>query len=544
MEKRSKVSFLVFFLIWADIRGWKVPDVHIRAILWFQKTWEIGDLRCFRGFGKSTILAIRNAYLYYCDPHYRILHQSADDQTAYKTSRDTQNVLRRHPLTKHLIGKIANVEQWWVAEAKDNDARNASFYAKGIMSNVTSSRANECQNDDVEVPRNIKTPELRENLRYRLGEQTHILIPGGRKLFIGTPHTHDSIYDEMEALGADCLTIKLFEEEYRIDKCSELEYFLPFEPEYVFSGIGKYTKFLEKGIDYTFKNRKIEFVKAHDNLVDFYAGNAWPERFTKKELVSRRKQTETINEWDSQYQLHSKPVHEIRLDPEWIKAYDMHPRIEYANKQAMLMLGNVHLVSGRAYWDPSEGKLTSDDSAFSILFDDTRGNHYWHVCDEFTGPYAVFSDSKNTKIISGQVIQACEYIKRFNVLHVYVENNGVGSFVGPLLKQALKQSGLVCGVTEVHSSDNKNTRILSGLEAPMKSGVLWAHVDVLNGSLWDQMKDWKPSVKEQPDGLLDSGAGALLQAPVRINKNVGFSTPELRHDWRQNSGVYEAEFER
>jgi hypothetical protein len=44
------------------------------------------------------------------------------------------------------------------------------------------------------------------------------LIPGGRKLFIGTPHTHDSLYDEVESMGADCLTIKLFDKEFRIEE--------------------------------------------------------------------------------------------------------------------------------------------------------------------------------------------------------------------------------------------------------------------------------------------------------------------------------------
>jgi hypothetical protein len=92
---------------------------------------------------------------------------------------------------------IGTIEQWWVNGALD--MRNASMFAKGILSNVTGARANECQNDDVEVPGNIQTPEAREKLRYRLSEQTHILIPGGRKLFIGTPHTHDSLYDEKEA---------------------------------------------------------------------------------------------------------------------------------------------------------------------------------------------------------------------------------------------------------------------------------------------------------------------------------------------------------
>jgi hypothetical protein len=31
------------------------------------------------------------------------LHQSESDGTAYKTSRDTQNVLRNHPLTKGML---------------------------------------------------------------------------------------------------------------------------------------------------------------------------------------------------------------------------------------------------------------------------------------------------------------------------------------------------------------------------------------------------------------------------------------------------------
>jgi hypothetical protein len=84
-------------------------------------------------------------------PSVPILHQSESDPTAYKTSRDTQNVLRNHPLTKGMLPDgLGTVEQWWVNGALD--MRNGSMYAKGILSNVTSARANECQNDDVEVP--------------------------------------------------------------------------------------------------------------------------------------------------------------------------------------------------------------------------------------------------------------------------------------------------------------------------------------------------------------------------------------------------------
>ncbi|KAK6697356.1 hypothetical protein SNK04_014108 [Fusarium graminearum] len=39
-------------------------------------------------------------------------------------------------------------------------------------------RADFIQNDDIEVPGNIGTPEAREKLRFRLGEQVHIATPG------------------------------------------------------------------------------------------------------------------------------------------------------------------------------------------------------------------------------------------------------------------------------------------------------------------------------------------------------------------------------
>lgn len=131
--------------------NWDVPDCHYQACHWLEHRGNLAVLRCFRGFGKSTILAVYNARRYYCDRQYRILHQSESDGTAYKTSRDTQNVLRNHPLTKGMLPDgQGTVEQWWVNGALD--LRNGSMYAKGILSNVTSARANECQNDDVEVP--------------------------------------------------------------------------------------------------------------------------------------------------------------------------------------------------------------------------------------------------------------------------------------------------------------------------------------------------------------------------------------------------------
>ncbi|WP_434729096.1 phage terminase large subunit [Pseudomonas soli] len=386
-DPKKKVSLLVFFLIWAKRMRWEVPDIHVQALVWLEAKGPLAVLRCFRGFGKSTILAIYNAWRYYQNPTFRILHQSEADGTAYKTSRDTQNVIRNHPLTRHLLPpNQGTVEQWWVEGAAE--FRNASMFAKGILSNVTSARADECQNDDVEVPRNIQTPEAREKLRYRLGEQTHILVPGGSKLFIGTPHTHDSLYDELEAMGADCLTIRMFKHEHRIELAKETTYRVPFKPDVVFSGIGKLSRVLVEGKDYRLVEGGLEFFEAPGTLIDCYAGSAWPKRFNMEELERRRRETRTINEWDSQYQLHSKPVTEVRLDPARMIPYDLQPEIRRANDAAAMYLGTTQIVGAVAYWDCSLGKVKSDASAFSLILTDGRGQLYWHLCRGLEGELA------------------------------------------------------------------------------------------------------------------------------------------------------------
>ncbi|MER2926841.1 phage terminase large subunit [Serratia nevei] len=530
------ISFVAFFIIWAERMGWDVPDCHYRACHWLEHRGDLAVLRCFRGFGKSTILAVYNAWRYYQNRQYRILHQSEADGTAYKTSRDTQNVLRNHPLTRGMLPDgQGTVEQWWVNGSLD--MRNGSMYAKGILSNVTSARADECQNDDVEVPRNIQTPEAREKLRYRLGEQTHILVPGGRKLFIGTPHTHDSLYDEVEAMGADCLTIKLFEKEHRIDEkqATARSYALPFRPEYVFVGIHIGARLLAEGVDYQLTATGITFAEPPGTTVDCYAECAWPERFTPAEMEKRRQETRTVNEWDSQYQLHSKPIGESRLDPERIREYNVQPEIRYANRTASMWLGSQQIVGAVAWWDVATGKAKADASAFSLVLTDSRGHLYWHVCQELIGDLAEFDE--RDKITGGQVVQIRELVIRYQIPQVVVEVNGPGSFAGKLLRQALKGTG--CGVREEFTITNKQKRILDAFEAPLSSRFLWAHSDVLDGPAYDQMRDFNPAVTNQPDDFIDSGAGAISETPVRIGKLVGKPTAQGREDWQPTDGDHE-----
>lgn len=533
------ISLLAFFLMWATERRWAVPGVHVLACDWLEKRGDIAVLRCFRGFGKSTILAIYNAWRYYLDPTYRILHQGDQDGTAHKTARDTKAVLEKHPLTRDKFGKVrGEISFWWVPGSEDE--RNPSMQAAGIMSNITSSRADEVQNDDVEVPKNIQTQEAREKLRYRLSEQTHILVPGGRLLWCGTPHTHDSLYDEQEKMGADCLTIKMFRDEFRVESATDATYRVPFKPDMVFSGIGQATKLLAEGVDYTYSNGLVTLRNPSGALVDFYAGGAWPERFTPQEMVKRRRKTRTINEFDSQYQLHSKPTHDVRLNPDRIVPYDCEPVIRQSNGRTLMLLGDVQIVGAVLRWDPSSGKLGSDVSAVCVMLQDEMGRRYLHRIERLLGDLVEFAPDGKT-IIGGQVVGLCELVDRFQLPRITVETNGIGKFSPKVVKAALKQRGLICGVTEVTAVQNKNRRILEALEPLLLShDQIWAHVSVLDGPLPKQMRDWNPAVKEQPDDYLDVTAGAVSEQPERVGGTTNriMSQPD-RDDWRPNAGVYE-----
>lgn len=532
----ADVRFVAFFLQWADLMGWKVPAVHIQACRWLATRGELGVMRCFRGFSKSTLLAIYNAWRYSENKDLRILHQGDQDGTAYKTSRDTKRVIMRHPRTRHLREIRGESSFWWVPGA--DDERNPSMQAAGIMSNITSSRADEVQNDDVEVPRNIATPEAREKLRYRLGEQTHILVPEGQKLYIGTPHTHDSLYDEMERMGADCLTIRMFEREARIESATQTEYTLAFRPEYVFAGIGAPARLLKEGADYRVIDNGIQFATAHGCLVDCYAGCAWPERFGRKELQKRRRETRTINEWDSQYQLHSKPISETRLDPAKIIAYAVEPELKRVNSTASMWLGKVRIAGMSLRWDPASGKLDSDVSAAALLLQDEHGRRYLHRAIALTGEIAEFDDDGKT-ITGGQVWQLCDLVKQYHAPRVVIETNGIGQFAPAVLKACLKQRKLQCGVAAEPSVMNKNKRILEAFEPVISARMLWAHVSVLEGPFRDQMKDFNPETKNQADDYIDVAAASITDTPERLK--VTGDTGPAGADWRPSSGVHEVE---
>jgi hypothetical protein len=542
------VTFLAFFLAWAKVQGWKVPRIHVRICAWLDSCKDQERvLMVFRGAAKSTIYAIYKAYRLREDRSHRSLVWSADGPTAGMLTADVINVLRNHPWCHGMLPPRPGAKRFWVTGSKD--ARNASMRAVGVDTNATGARADAVDFDDVEVVGNVETPEARLKLRQRISESTHIAVPGAQKTYIGTPHAHDSIYPERIAGGAAVLKIPLFEHTVRFsDTSARTTYAFPHpigdDGLYVMAGICKSGRMLKDGVDYQFRDGQVIFEAPPGCVIDICSMCAWPERFTRADIENRRKETLTLNAWDSQYHLEAKPLTEIRLDPEKLKPYDIEPVIKYANGGAAMWLGRVRIVGAAARWDPSSGKLKSDVSSLGLVLQDEQGRRYWHRAVALTGEVAVFKPDGKT-IIGGQVQQIVEVVKQFQLRRVSIETNGIGGFAKAYLMAALKQAKIFdCGVTEIHSTTNKNRRILEALEDPLTSGALWAHVSVLDGDAYDQMRDWNPAIKEQADDHLDSLAGAVSETPERIGRNAGLTEPGRgRDDWRPDAGVHEIELE-
>ena len=542
----NKVSFLAFFLIWAKRQRWKVPLLHVRICQWLESCLDPERvLLVFRGAAKSTLYAIYKAWQLYRDPSLRNLIWAADGPLSTKLTRDTINVLRRHPLCGGMLPPKPGQKRFWVTGAVD--ARNASMEAVGVDSNATGARADRVDFDDVEVPKNIKTPEARANLRMKIEESTHIAVPESQKTYIGTPHTHDSIYTEKIEGGAAVLKIPLFEHVKRYeDTSTKLRYRFDFpigdDGLYVMAGIGKFARMLVEGRDFKVEGRELVFAKPPHAVLDICAGNAWPERFTRADIEIRRKGTKTLNAWDSQYSLESKPISETRLDPTKLRVYDLQPVVRTANRTVGMFLGRVKIVGAVAWWDCALGKINSDASAFSVVLTDEAGQLYWHICEDLMGELAVF-DEKTGRVTGGQVARIVEIVVSLQLPAVDVETNGPGGFVPPILRRALKGTG--CAVRENFATVDKRKRILDALEPPLSVGFLWTHKDVADGPLWDQLADFNPLLKNQPDDYIDSGAGAISATPVRIGKTITVATATVANsqDWRPSAGVHEVEFE-
>lgn len=209
-EDRIKADFRVFMkVVWDHIN---LPDptpcqYDIAKFLQHGPN-KIGIL-AFRGVGKSFITSAYVLWELYRDPQKKIFVVSASKQRADNFTTFTLQLINEMPLLKHLRpkeGQRASRVEFDVGPATAD--QSPSVRSVGITSQLAGSRADIIVADDIEVPNNSATVDMREKLLERVKEFSAILkpLPEAKIIYLGTPQTEDSIYNKLP----DTFTIRIW----------------------------------------------------------------------------------------------------------------------------------------------------------------------------------------------------------------------------------------------------------------------------------------------------------------------------------------------
>lgn len=195
----TTTAFYSFLDEWNRVLGYKTPTHHRKIMAFLVEVLHgaphRGLLMAFRHSGKSTVVGVFVACVLYLHPEYRILVLSAENSLASRMVAYVRHILENHPWCADMVP--TNKKEWASGRITINrpiGIREPSVICQGIHGNITGMRADLIICDDIEVPNTTNTAQKRESLRERLRELDFILSPTGTMIYIGTPHTHDTIY--------------------------------------------------------------------------------------------------------------------------------------------------------------------------------------------------------------------------------------------------------------------------------------------------------------------------------------------------------------
>lgn len=192
-------EFYNFLDAWNQVLGLTTPAHHKKIMEFLVSVLNDaphrGLLMAFRHSGKSTVVGIFAACVLHMRPSTRILILSAENGLASRMVSHIRHILENHPMCADLIPDVK--KEWASGRITVNrpvGIREPSVICQGIHGNITGLRSDLIICDDVEVPNTSNTSQKRETLRERLRELDFILSPTGTMIYIGTPHTLDTIY--------------------------------------------------------------------------------------------------------------------------------------------------------------------------------------------------------------------------------------------------------------------------------------------------------------------------------------------------------------
>jgi hypothetical protein len=206
-------DFRVFLLeVWTFLRLPAPTPMQYDIARTLQHGPERLVIEAFRGIGKSWITAVFVLWCLFCDPNYRVMVTSANQERADAFSTFTKRLITEMPLLQHMEpeGRTSNIA-FDVAGSPADQA--PSVRSVGITGQMTGGRANLIIGDDVEVPKNSLTHTMRERISELTKEFAAILktktteleycpwLQYRRSVYLGTPQVEDTLYNKLKTRG-------------------------------------------------------------------------------------------------------------------------------------------------------------------------------------------------------------------------------------------------------------------------------------------------------------------------------------------------------
>jgi hypothetical protein len=195
-----------YYDVSVDLLGFVPTEMQMDIARYVAKGPLYAMVQAQRGEAKTTITGCYAVWTIIQDPKSRVLIFSAGTPLAKQISTwciciiNGMGILEPLRPDKSNPGTRTSVEAFDIHHDLKGADKSPSIACLGISSNMQGYRADLLIGDDIESAKNSMTQTMRENLRQLTRDFTSI-NQSGKILYLGTPQSVDSIYNDLPARG-------------------------------------------------------------------------------------------------------------------------------------------------------------------------------------------------------------------------------------------------------------------------------------------------------------------------------------------------------
>ena len=403
-------------------------------------------LQAFRGCGKSWISCVAVVWYLIHNPTINVMVISASKDKSLENAKFIHDILNVLPELNHMLphsDQRSSLQKFDISLAKAS--QSASVYCVGLEGQIEGKRADVILADDVEIAANSATKDQRQKLLYRTNEFESILKPDTKYfktkvIMLGTPQTFESVYTELRVRGG------------------------------YFTRIYPALRPSQDKIDEVYGDNLAPLVLSDELPI---GESIEPARFTKEELESRALSK-------SYFQLHflldctlsDEVKFPLKINDLIVRDVDndMAPEkiVWGSSKEQQLDIPCLGFNRDRFYSELANVKTDHAEYEQTIMAIDPSGKGTdemgWAVIKKLYG-YVHIVDFGGLQGGFGQenLTFLAKTAKRYNVNIIVTESNFGGGMFTQLLRPYLSKYHR-CGIEDVHSSKQKELRIIDTIE--------------------------------------------------------------------------------